>query len=477
MVFTSTIFIFIFLPIVLFSMFLIKSKYRDMLLLIASLIFYIWGGPQYIITIFISILINYCFGLLIKSSQDSKQRKKILIILAIAFNLGMLIIFKYGNFFVSNFNNVFKFMGMNTNIIIPKIALPLGISFFTFQGLSYVIDVYRGKAEVQKSIIKVALYLSLFPKLTQGPIIKYADIEKEINCREITLDGLYIGLRRFIIGFAKKMLIANELGIIADKIFAIQGSDLTTLITWIGIICYTLQIYYDFSGYSDMAIGLGRALGFNFTENFNYPYISQSIKEFWSRWHISLTSWFREYLYFPLGGNKCSKIRSYTNQMIVFALSGLWHGANWTFLFWGIYHGAFLVIEKIEAGRITNKIWWPLRNVYAILVIMIGWVFFRADNISYAVQYIRNMFIYKPSTNLYYPSLYIDNKVALILIIAIVFATPITKFCKKRMNTISNLTIKYILISISDFGGILLFVLSLIVLSSTTYNPFIYFKF
>jgi alginate O-acetyltransferase complex protein AlgI len=474
MVFTSTVFMFMFLPLVIGGYFLVRKELRNLLLLMASLLFYAWGEPKFVLVMIVSIIINYVFGIFIHNNMENPQKKKLHLILCLVCNLGLLVFFKYANFIVHNLNALSSLMGSSYNINLSPIPLPIGISFFTFQGLSYVVDVYRKETKVQKNICDLALYISLFPQLIAGPIVRYHDVAQEIEKREITVSKSYYGVRRFIIGFAKKMLIANQAGEIADKIFAVPTNELTTAVAWLGIICYTLQIYYDFSGYSDMAIGLGKVFGFNFLENFNYPYVAKSIKEFWRRWHISLTTWFRDYLYIPLGGNRVSKGRTYVNQIIVFLLSGLWHGASWNFIFWGAYHGAFLVLERTPFEKFLKKLWAPIRHLYAIIVIMVGWVFFRAATLTEGWLYLKKMFLFTPSNNLHYASQYLNNKVILMLLAGIIFSVPVISYIKtliEKNKAIIALTY------VRDFILISIFLICLITLSSTTYNPFIYFRF
>ncbi|GAA0783890.1 MBOAT family O-acyltransferase [Hathewaya limosa] len=476
MVFTSTIFMFIFLPLVVTLYFLIRKDQRNTLLLIASLLFYAWGEPKHILVMLASIGINYYFGILIHKYWENSKKKKNIVIWSVVCNLSLLIFFKYANFIVDNINSFIGLTGVSKGIDLATIHLPIGISFFTFQGLSYVIDVYRGDVEVQKSIYDLALYISFFPQLIAGPIVRYHDIDEQIKERKITIDKVCYGIKRFIMGFAKKVLIANQIGLIADKIFAITPKEISTSLIWIGAICYTLQIYFDFSGYSDMAIGLGKIFGFDFLENFNYPYISKSIREFWKRWHISLTNWFRDYVYIPLGGNRKGVARCYVNQIIVFLLSGLWHGASWNFIFWGAYHGAFLVVERTKVGGVLKKVPKPFRYVYALLVVTVGWVIFRADTLTNAFAYIKKMFVFKASTNVYYPALYLDNKVIFILILAIVFSTPILRYINsfaKGLLKKHERTYDFI----SNTICILVLIVSLIALAGSTYNPFIYFRF
>ncbi|WP_346867039.1 MBOAT family O-acyltransferase [Clostridium sp. UBA1353] len=475
MVFTSVIFIFIFLPGIITAYFLFPEKYRNMLLLLASLFFYAWGEPKYILVMISSILINFYFGYKVHENFEHKKKKKLFLVLGILCNLSMLGFFKYGNFFINNINYIFTTLNIHESINIGKIHLPIGISFFTFQGLSYVIDVYRKEAKVQKNIFNLALYISLFPQLIAGPIVRYHDVAKEIESRQITSEKITYGIKRFILGFAKKILIANQLGIIADKIFDISQGSIPTSVAWIGILCYTMQIYYDFSGYSDMAIGLGKIFGFTFLENFNLPYVSKSIKEFWKRWHISLTNWFRDYVYISLGGNRKGKLRMYINLITIFLLSGLWHGASWNFILWGGYHGIFLILERTKFGDIIEELWSPLRRIYTMIVVMIGWVIFRLDNLNQAFQYIKSMFIFEPSNNMYYSSLYLNSKVIFILVMAILFSAPILEYIKKLIGF--KIKSNPVYIACCNFVVLGLFAICLVTLAATTYNPFIYFRF
>lgn len=345
MVFSSTAFLFLFLPIVLVLHFVLRGvRFRNVLLLLASLLFYAWSEQGIVLLLIASIVLNYSFGLGIDRCKDSAQARTLLIA-AIAMNLAVLAYFKYTSFLIGNLNWLLAQFHWS-EIKAPKIHLPAGISFFTFHAISYIVDIYRRSASAQRNPIKLALYFDFFPQLIAGPIVRYHDIESQLDRRSITLDDVSIGIQRFVIGLAKKMLVANTLAQPADEIFAIAMPQLTPGVAWLGIVCYTLQIYFDFSGYSDMAIGLARVFGFRFLENFNYPYVARSIREFWRRWHISLSNWFRDYLYIPLGGNRCSPRRQYFNLLVVFSLCGLWHGASLNFLIWGLFHGAFLVLER-----------------------------------------------------------------------------------------------------------------------------------
>ncbi len=391
MVFSSTLFLFFFLPLTLLFYFIVGSRGRNIVLLCASLFFYAWGETVYLLVMLFSIVSNYIFGLLINRSQQRGESGKRAFVIALATNIGLLAFFKYANFAVENLNHILHLLQLPP-VAVQNVHLPIGISFFTFQALSYIIDVYRHETTVQTNFLHFALYKSLFPQLIAGPIVRYKDVARELAHRTVNLDDFAAGVQRFIIGLGKKVLIANVMGRAADYIFSLPPDRLPASLAWLGAIAYTLQIYYDFSGYSDMAIGLGRIFGFHFLENFNYPYIAGSIREFWRRWHISLSSWFRDYLYIPMGGNKDGAFRTGLNLLTVFFLCGLWHGANWTFILWGIYHGCFLVLERTPWGRraIASA---PrvLRHLYVLLVVIVGWVFFRSETFSYAMQYLGAM--------------------------------------------------------------------------------------
>jgi alginate O-acetyltransferase complex protein AlgI len=387
MVFSNLFFLFIFLPIVLLLYFVLKKEWRNYWLLLVSLFFYAWGEPKYIVLMMLSILLNYVFGLLVEKYRERQKLKLFLLWVAILGNLAILGFYKYANFFVEYFNLIF-----HTNFHVEQIPLPIGISFYTFQALSYVVDVYRKDAKVQRNFFDLALYVSLFPQLVAGPIVRYNTVAEEIKKRTITIDGFSEGIKRFILGLAKKVILANPLGALADNIFTTDPGDMTMTTAWIGIIAYTLQIYFDFSGYSDMAIGLGKMFGFNFLENFNYPYISRSISDFWRRWHISLSSWFRDYVYIPLGGNRVSKIKFYRNLLIVWTITGFWHGASLTFLSWGLYYGIIISLERLGLEKVLKKLWRPFQHLYVLIIVMIGWVFFRADSFDYSFDYLQVMF-------------------------------------------------------------------------------------
>lgn len=471
MVFSSLVFLCIFFPVVLIAHSAIKNrKVQNGLLLAASLLFYAYGEPVYILLMLASALYNYLFALFI-----AKHHKKLLLAAAVAVNIGMLCVFKYADFLLLNINTVFRL-----SIQLPGISLPIGISFFTFQALSYVIDVYRGEVGAQKNYGKLLLYISFFPQLIAGPIVRYQDIEREIDERTVELRKIAFGLRRFIVGLGKKVLIANAMGAAADYIFACGAENINGLAAWIGAIAYLMQIYYDFSGYSDMAIGLGKMFGFHFKENFNYPYISASIQEYWRRWHISLSSWFRDYVYIPLGGNRKGKARAILNRIIVFFLTGFWHGANWTFVLWGAFHGLFLLVEAaIPQIRKLPKV---ILHIYTLLAVTLGFVIFRADSISEAFLFIGKMFggFGSSAAMTSFALQAITPYFVVMLIVAIICCGPISKM----INPIKQLETKEVLTAEERRIQILTFVLSwallawcIIRLAGGSYNPFIYFRF
>ena len=479
MIFSSTLFLFIFLPLTLLIYYAIPKKYvtaKNIELLIASLIFYAWGEPKNVILMLVSIAANYGFGLLLEKYDENKRIRKLVLIGSVVFNLGLLFYFKYLGFFT----------GGRVTVI-----LPIGISFFTFQIMSYTIDVYLRNVKTQRDPFKLALYISLFPQLIAGPIVRYIDIEKELASRTYDVDKIFKGVTRFSVGLAKKVVISNTVGLLADNIFKLDVTQMSSATGWLGAIAYTLQIYFDFSGYSDMAIGLGHMMGFNFIENFNYPYISKSVQEFWRRWHISLSSWFRDYLYIPLGGNRKGKIRTYINLLIVFACTGFWHGAAWNFLVWGLFHGLFLVIERIgfkkvlagefkslenkpkaaKACRITMTV---IGHIYTMLIAIIGWVLFRAETMGKAWQYLCTMFRFS-DWGFVKAVAQLDGYTLVILLLGVVCSFPIVPFVREKLRKYS-----WGETAVSIIGAVsmlTLLLLSIFCLTGSDYNPFIYFRF
>lgn len=471
MVFSSMVFLWIFLPVVFIGYRLLDKRFQNAGLLLVSLLFYAWGEPAYILLMLASIFINYLFGLFL-DKMDTPLSRKLVLTLAILINLAILCFYKYAGFLVNSVNTIFSL-----DLPVPNIPLPIGISFFTFQAMSYVIDLYRGEYPVQKNVASLALYISFFPQLIAGPIVKYKDINEQINNRTTSPEMTADGIRRFCYGLGKKVILSNTLAQAADTIFTLPSDGLNSSIAWVGAIFYTLQIYYDFSGYSDMAIGLGKMFGFTFLENFDYPYISASIKEFWRRWHISLSSWFKEYLYIPLGGNRKGTVRTYINLLIVFFTTGLWHGASFNYIFWGLYHGAFQIIERAPFIKKLLEKCKPLGHVYAMFVVIIGWVFFRLENINEAFSYVKCMLLpWKYTDSSYSLSLLVDNRTLVICILGVLGCGFVQAILQKFSKTAPLATKwKNSYVEIIFCGIVLLLCISL--LASNTYNPFIYFRF
>lgn len=474
MVFSNLVFLFAFLPIVLFAYFFARKSLRNIVLLIASLVFYAWGEPQYVFLMLFSIVMNYGFGRGIDRFHNKLTPKKILLTLSIIGNIAILGYFKYAGFVLSNVNGSF-----GTNFELGELPLPIGISFFTFQAMSYVIDVYRKDAPVQKNIFSLALYISLFPQLVAGPIVRYNTVDQQIHSRSITADKVHEGIKRFIIGLSKKVLLANSFAVVADQAFNTPTGELSVMMTWIGVIAYTLQIYFDFSGYSDMAIGLGKMFGFDFLENFRYPYISKSISEFWRRWHISLGTWFKDYVYIPLGGNRHGKLVQVRNLLIVWTITGFWHGASWTFMAWGFYYGVIIVIESLGFGKWLSRLWSPLQHVYVLLLVMIGWVFFRADNFTYSFEYLQTMFGFNQAafTDSMFLLQWNDNWV--LFLSGILFSTPFIANIGSMYTRLATKVKGLQLVSLFSEPAIYmtLMIFAMVRLVNSSYNPFIYFRF
>lgn len=465
MLFSSVTFLFFFLPLVFIAYYLSPRKIKNYTLLLFSMIFYAWGGLLYLPLLIVSIVVNYIFGIQIDKHKDNNSRKKVLIV-SIIFNILFLGVFKYSNFIVDNINTIF-----NTKILIPTIPLPIGISFYTFQAMSYVIDVYKHDGKVQKNIFNLALYVSMFPQLVAGPIVRYQTVDDQINSREHNFDKFNSGMERFIRGMFKKVIISNSVGELSTTIYGLLPHQMSVSTAWLGAIAYTLQIYFDFSGYSDMAIGLGKMLGFDFLENFNYPYISKSVSEFWRRWHISLGSWFRDYVYIPLGGNRVSNIKVYRNLSIVWLVTGIWHGASWNFIAWGIYFGIFIMLERAFIGKILKKIPKLFQHMYLLIIVVFGWVLFSQPNLTEALEYMKIMVGLGgyPLTNGYF-TFYI-KEYWLELSIAIILSAPTFKYIKSKIN------IQGIIYILKPIGLIFIFGVTIIYLVNSTFNPFIYFNF
>ncbi|MDO5146404.1 MAG: MBOAT family protein [Eubacteriales bacterium] len=467
MVFSSLVFICVFLPAVFLLYYIMPGRrMKNMLLIVASLLFYSYGEPVYIILMLFSILFNYLMGI---GVERTRSQRKFVLTLAVLGNLGMLGFFKYAVFVIGNLNQIF-----GIDIPVPEIRLPIGISFFTFQALSYVIDVYREQGKAQKNLWKLILYISFFPQLIAGPIVKYHDIEEQLDHRKENLDDIRAGMARFILGLGKKVLIANTMAVAADAVFSLPVSSVNVCVSWLGAIAYMMQIYYDFSGYSDMAIGLGMMFGFYFKENFYHPYGAASIQDFWRRWHVSLSTWFKEYLYIPLGGNRKGKVRTCVNKIIVFFLTGLWHGANWTFVLWGLYHGFFLLLEQFLPKK---KVFSPLRHLYTVLVVCVGFVIFRAESLSQAFMMITKMFT-DFRMDAVSMSIFWEQMTPLFIVTlaaAILFSIPV----RERIVSAAakNVMMKGAVTWIGLVGSVFILVLSVLNLAGGTYNPFIYFRF
>ena len=463
MLFTSISFLYYFLPTIIILYFITPKKYRNYILLIFSIIFYMYGEPKYVILMLVEILVAY-FGALLIDKYKSKE----IFLITIIIHIGLLCVFKYTDLFIGTINSIFK-----TNISFLNITLPIGISFYTFQILSYVIDVYRGKVKVQKNILKLATYVSLFPQLIAGPIVRYETICDELDNRDETIEKFSLGVRRFIIGLAKKVLIANMLGELCTKFSLVD--ERSVLFYWIFAISYMLQVYFDFSAYSDMAIGLGKMFGFTFLENFNYPFISKSITEFWRRWHISLSSWFKDYVYIPLGGSRKGTLKLVRNILIVWFLTGIWHGAAYNFILWGLFIGVFLVIEKLWLSKYISKLPKVLRNIYVLFIIMISFIMFNAGSINEAFFNIKGLFGLNKEVFINNYTIYYLKSYLIVLIIAIFGATPLFKNIIEKLKKSKCLN-KIINILEPIFLVILLLLVTAYLIDSS-YNPFLYFRF
>ena len=497
MLFASMTFLWIFLPaVIIVNAVLSRIKFnssqkqimaKNIWLLTASLIFYAWGGIYYLLIMITSIVVNYVGGRIMDrlGTYNTAGRKKCLIMVLII-DLGMLFAFKYFNMVIMLIENIIAMLMGDKDILmnmlemkgtgvlgVKEIILPIGISFFTFQAMSYVIDVYIGKTKTQKSILSFSLYVALFPQLIAGPIVKYSDVAEQIEERKETVGLFYSGQRRFCYGLAKKVLLANTFALTADAVFRLEASQIGTAVAWLGALAYTMQIYYDFSGYSDMAIGLGRMLGFRFKENFNYPYTALSIQEFWRRWHISLSSWFKEYVYFPLGGSRCSKGRICFNIFVVFLLTGIWHGANFTFLAWGIFYALLQIMERLFLKKLLDKNpVKPINWIYTMLMVIVGWVLFRSDNIIYAGQFLKAMFV--PAAGSHSVLEFMSMKLCIASLAALMgmgFISRALSGVYKKIRT------NELFMSMDTIFVAILLMAAIISIVSGTYNPFIYFQF
>lgn len=461
MVFSSITFLFYFLPIVLGIYYIVPNKIKNIVLLLASMFFYFYGEPKYVVIMIISIIVTYLFGILI---DKYKKYSKLFLILSICASTGILVYFKYANFIIENIN-----LWLTNKIDFIYVVLPIGISFYTFQLISYTIDVYRGQAKVQKNILKLAMYISLFPQLIAGPIVRYTTVEEQIENREYSFDKFAHGVRRFIIGLGKKVLIANVLGELTNLF--LSTNDSSVLYYWMYGIANMLQIYFDFSGYSDMAIGLGKMFGFEFLENFNYPYIATSVTDFWRRWHISLSTWFRDYIYIPLGGNRVSKIKWLRNILIVWLLTGLWHGAAWNFIFWGVYFGIVLILEKVFLNKYLQKLPKVLSRIYVLAIVMISFIIFSGNSIAQIMQNIGGLVGAQGQQLISQESLYYFKSYFVVLVVAIIGATPIFKniFNKEKPHKFVNI--------LEPMYLLLIFVICTSYIIDGSFNPFLYFRF
>ncbi len=466
MVFSSTIFLCVYLPLVLLGYYICPKKGKNLFLLIVSLIFYAWGEPKYVFLMIFSILVNYVFGLLMDKHRENKKRLKLLLVISVIIDLGLLSVFKYTDFIITNINSVF---GAGFDLL--NIALPIGISFYTFQAMSYTIDVYRDDVRVQRNLIDFGMYITMFPQLIAGPIVRYSDIQDQLAERNVTTADFSEGIMRFVVGLGKKVLLANQMGAVWTQIYAL-GGDISALMAWTGAAAYTFQIYFDFSGYSDMAIGLGRMFGFKFPENFRYPYESVSITDFWRRWHITLSTWFKEYLYIPLGGNRRGLARQALNLLIVWTLTGFWHGAGWNFVMWGLYYFAILFIEKLFLLKALDKLPRLFRHAYALLLIVIGWVIFASDDVSVMLPYLGSMF--GANGALGGMDVYTLLTRAALMVICCVASTELPRrlfvTAAGKMNEKAAFTVKSVL-------TLTLLALSVVFLIGDSYNPFLYFRF
>ncbi len=471
MLFSSTTFLFAFLPIVLITYYIVPRITRNLVLFIFSLVFYAWGEPVYIVLMIASTIVAYITGLLADKQRKNAGRAGPLaaMLFAVVWNIGLLLFFKYTDFFIGAVNGVF-----GTSVSKLGLALPIGISFYSFQTLSYVIDVYRGNVKSQKNFLNLATYVALFPQLIAGPIVRYIDVAEQLEKRRETLDNFAQGVWRFSIGMGKKVILANNIGELFDTISNTSQSELSVAASWLGIIAYTFQIYFDFSGYSDMAIGLGKMFGFDFLENFNYPYISNSITDFWRRWHISLSSWFRDYVYIPLGGNRRGKLRQCVNIMIVWFLTGFWHGANWNFMLWGVYFGVILLCEKLFLGKALGKLPVFFRHLYALFFIVIGWGIFAYEDFDALTQNFKNMFGIGAIPLINKQTVFWLAQYAVTIVILVIASTPLPKkLCMKLRDTLPQLCGCVL----QPLAAVCLLFISTAYLAGSSFNPFLYFRF
>lgn len=465
MVFSSIVFLFVFLPVVLALYYVVPAiRWKNVILLVASIIFYAWGEPVYIVLMLLSILFNFVMGLELERLREDSRRKKLNLIFTVIVNLCILGFFKYYGFLLGSINSAF-----HLHIPYRELALPVGISFYTFQTLSYILDLYRGDIKVQKNLLDFALYITMFPQLIAGPIVRYVDIQEQLESRVISWHKAGVGAEYFIKGLAKKVLLANTAGAVYTSIQGLGGEYQTVVTSWIGILFYTMQIYFDFSGYSDMAIGLGKMMGFQFCKNFDYPYTSRSVTEFWRRWHISLGTWFREYVYIPLGGNRVSVAKHIRNILVVWALTGLWHGAAWNFVLWGLYYGVFLLLEKYLWGRYLERLPGWVGNLYTMFFVIIGWVFFSNTDLGAGLAYLGSLFGVGVAGFANATTLFYLKSSLLLLVICIVCSRPWAYRWYKRVAGQRPMAAAVI--------NAALLLLSIAFLVYDSYNPFLYFRF
>lgn len=470
MLFSSITFLFVFLPITVAVYYLVPQKFRNLVMLIASLIFYAWGEPVYIILMILSIILNYFCGLDIAQKSEEPARARRSLIFAVVMNLLILGFFKYYGFLMETLNALFPF-----EIPYRVLALPIGISFYTFQALSYIVDIYRKEVKPQKNILYFALYISMFPQLIAGPIVRYVDIEEQLNHRKLSIDKFGQGSMYFICGLAKKVVLANTIGAVYEEVAAMQAGTFSVLTAWVGCIAYAFQIYFDFSGYSDMAVGLGKMFGFEFRRNFHYPYTSRSITEFWRRWHISLSTWFREYVYIPLGGNRCSAARHILNLMVVWTLTGFWHGAAWNFVFWGIYYGVLLVLEKYIWGKNVEQLPAVVQHIYTYVLVLIGWVFFFSPTLGDATEYLGIMFGFGASGFIDKQGMFLILTHWLLLLLCILGSSVRGQSMIQAVIEVSRQKKVQMIVTCVVYLG--LFLISVSFLVTETFNPFLYFRF
>ena len=484
MLFSSPVFLYLFLPLTLLLTALAPKKIKNYILLIASLIFYAWGGVYFMVLMLFSVFINYFFGIRVDSNKDNPKLRKNYLIIGVIINLLLLGVFKYTNFLVASINDLLSLLNI-AQLPQTDIKLPIGISFFTFQAMSYLIDVYRNDTNVQRKFSDLALYVSLFPQLIAGPIVRYHDVALQLENRTVTAEKFKIGVQRFVMGLARKVILANTFAGIATDIMSAPTESLDMIAIWFGLAAYTLQIYYDFSGYSEMAIGLGKMFGFDFLENFNFPYLSKSFKEFWTRWHISLSTWIRDYIFFPLGGSKGSNIKTYRNLIIIFFITGLWHGSSWNMVVWGFYHGFFMVIERLFLGKFLEKIPKIFGHIYFMLAFILSWPLFLANSLNESAEYYKAMLGFNHiASNYINISTYLTVDNIILFILAILGCTTFyinifekIKLYYFKQSAKVKLLYSYTFEISSALFLVILLILSTVLLLTNTYNPFIYFRF